>query len=110
MGVGTERMAKDFSRAFYDSPAWRSCRKGYLNSVNHLCERCLDKGLIVPAEMVHHKTELTPENINNPDITLSFENLQAVCRDCHASIHQGIEKRYKILSDGSVIGVDLGEK
>ena len=110
MGVGTEEMAKDFARAFYDSPAWRSCRKGYLNSVNHLCERCLGKGLIVPAEIVHHKTELTPENINDPNITLSYENLEAVCRDCHAAIHQGIEKRYKIFSDGSVVGVDLEKK
>jgi len=58
-----------------------------------------------PAELVHHKIELTPENIGNPKITLAHENLQAVCRECHAEIHGRNEKkkrRYLIRPDGSI--------
>ena len=24
-------MAREFSKSFYDSPAWRKCRKGYIS-------------------------------------------------------------------------------
>ena len=80
-------MSKDFARKFYSSQAWNNCRTSYMNSVNHLCERCLSNGLLKPAEIVHHKTELTPDNINNPNITLGFDNLEAVCRQCHNEYH-----------------------
>ena len=77
-----------------------------MNSVNHLCERCLKHGLIVPAKIVHHKIELTPDNITNPDITLNFNNLEAVCRECHSDIHKRREKRFKIMEDGRVIAIN----
>ena len=105
-GAQYKRMSKDFSRKFYSSQAWNNCRAAYMNQVNHLCERCLRNGLIVPAEIVHHKIELTPSNILNPDITLNFNNLEAVCRDCHSDIHKRREKRFKIMEDGRVIAVE----
>lgn len=80
-------MAKKFARAFYDSVAWKKCREAYATKVHHLCERCLSRGILKPGEIVHHVIELTPENINDPNITLSFSNLQMVCRDCHAELH-----------------------
>lgn len=98
-------MSKDFSRKFYSSQAWNNCRTAYMQTVHHLCERCLAKGIIRPADIVHHKIELTPENIGNPLITLDHNNLQAVCRDCHAEIHGLNEKRkrrYVIRKDGTV--------
>jgi predicted kinase len=42
---------------------------------------------------VHHKTFLTPENINDPDITLGWDNLQLLCRPCHNAVH---EKAYEL--------------
>lgn len=105
-GAVQKRMSKDFSRKFYSSQAWNNCRAAYMNQVNHLCERCLRNGLVVPAEIVHHKIELTPSNILNPDITLNFNNLEAVCRDCHSDIHKRREKRFKIMDDGRVIAVE----
>ena len=54
---------------------------------HHLCENCLRKGIYRPAEIVHHKIELNPVNIENPEITLNFENLEAVCRQCHDEYH-----------------------
>jgi len=108
---------KDFAKAFYNSPAWKSTRKAYMKKAGGLCEECLKKGLYNPAVIVHHKTWLTPENINDPKITLSFDNLEAVCMDCHEEIHHdGIEKakgnmpkRYKVDALGRVIVRDAAE-
>lgn len=49
-----------------------------------LCVRCGK-----PGEIVHHKIYLTPENIGNPDISLNPDNLETLCRDCHALEHEG---------------------
>ena len=81
-------MAKPWAVAFYHSPGWKKCREAYANKVHHLCERCLAKGILKPGEIVHHKIELTPENINDPNVSLSFSNLMMVCRECHAEIHE----------------------
>lgn len=32
-----------------------------------------------PGAIVHHKEHLTPQNINDPDITLSEDNLELLC-------------------------------
>lgn len=62
------------------------------------------KGLLVPGEIVHHIIELTPENINDPSVSLNFDNLRLVCRRCHAEAH-GARKgaRYIVMDDGRVI-------
>jgi len=36
-------MARDFSRRFYLSTKWIRCREAYKESVNGLCERCLER-------------------------------------------------------------------
>ena len=61
------------------------------------------KGIYKPGEIVHHKIPIDPTNINNPDITLNWNNLQYVCRDCHAKIHDRKNRRYKIDEMGRVI-------
>lgn len=96
------RIMKEFATSFYTSRAWADTRRAYRKSVGGLCERCLANGRIVPGEIVHHKIHLTPDNINDPTITLSFENLELVCRDCHAAIHKAREQRYKVDKFGSV--------
>ena len=96
-------MAKPWAEAFYKSRAWRNCRDAYVKSIGGLCERCLTKGLYVPVDIVHHKTYITPENINNPNITLSFDNLEGVCRNCHAEEHNKRTRRYKVDEYGRVI-------
>lgn len=94
---------KDFARAFYSSTAWKRTREAYAKTRQNLCEICLSKGLIKPGEIVHHKIILTPENINHPEVTLNYDNLQLVCRDCHAAIHDQRKRRYKIDEMGRVI-------
>ena len=92
---------KGFADAFYTSTAWIRCARGYRRSVGDLCERCRKAGLIVPAEEVHHKIKLTPENINRPEVALNWRNLIALCKDCHLKEHRK-EKRWTIDADGVV--------
>lgn len=91
---------KEFAYEFYKSWPWRKCRESYLASVGSLCERCLAKGLIVPATQVHHKIKLTPENMDDPAITLNHDNLEALCMDCHQAEHKHI--RWRCDEDGKV--------
>ena len=75
-------MAREFSKAFYHSKEWVRCRDGYIRSRHYICERCGK-----PATIVHHKKFINPGNINNPEITLNWDNLEALCIDCHDQIH-----------------------
>lgn len=93
---------KDFAKRFYKSKQWQQCRGAYIKSVGGLCERCLAQGRYTPATLVHHRTEITPTNINDPNITLNWNNLQAVCRDCHAELHTDRVMRYRVDELGRV--------
>lgn len=84
-------MAKDWAKGFYKSRAWQECRLGYIQSVNGLCERCLRHGDITPGYIVHHVEWLTPSNINDPTVTLGWDNLEYVCLECHNQIHMSGE-------------------
>lgn len=81
-------MAKPFARSFYSSKMWQDCRNEYAKSAQHLCENCLRQGIYKPGEIVHHKIEISPMNINRPEITLNFQNLELLCRDCHRKQHE----------------------
>lgn len=93
---------REFAESFYKGRGWRNCRDGYARSAGGLCERCLKRGLYVPGEIVHHKIELTPDNINDPAITLSWDNLELLCRDCHADAHRGYERRFTVDEMGRI--------
>jgi hypothetical protein len=86
-------MAKEWAIKFYKSKAWQDCRHAYIVSVYGLCERCQR-----PGKIVHHKTLLTPLNINNPLISLSHEQLECLCIDCHNAEHMG--KHESVTQDG----------
>lgn len=75
---------KAFAKAFYESPAWRQTRAYILKRDAGLCVHCGAPGVIV-----HHIKEITPRNINDVMITLNENNLETVCRTCHAIIHEG---------------------
>ena len=87
---------------FYGTSAWIKASKAYKKSVGGLCERCLKSGLVRPGVFVHHKIHLTLDNIDDPDITLNWKNLECLCRDCHAAEHA--RKRYVIDANGYVYG------
>lgn len=93
---------RDFARTFYSSTAWKKTRAAYAKSKGNLCERCLKKGLIVPGVIVHHKVYLTPDNINDPAVSLNWNNLELVCADCHAEEHNRLQRRYTVDEYGRV--------
>ena len=97
-------MAKEFSKRLYKSAAWQACRTAYIKKVGGLCERCFKEGKIVPGVIVHHKIYLTPENVNEPRITLNFDNLELLCEACHNKEHfkERVESRYKVNADGTI--------
>ncbi|MBR4451566.1 MAG: HNH endonuclease [Clostridia bacterium] len=80
-------MAREFAKDFYNSKKWEDCRKAFIAeriaTDGGLCQVCHDK----TGYIIHHRQKLTPENINDPMITLSFDNLEYVCHDCHNAIH-----------------------
>lgn len=69
---------------FYHSAAWVKTRQAYLESVNYVCERCGK-----PAKLVHHKTYIDGSNLDDPNVTLNWFNLEALCDTCHALEHRG---------------------
>ena len=89
-------VGEKFAAEFYQSWAWIKCARAYRAKVGGLCERCLKRGLIVPAVEVHHKVKLTPENISDPKISLNFDNLEALCKKCHLEEHRKNSRRYHV--------------
>lgn len=84
---------KPWAERFYNSDAWRSCRDSFLKSKGYLCERCSTPDDPVTAKIAHHKTYLTKQNINDPYIALSWDNLEALCQDCHNKEHHRNDKK-----------------
>ena len=58
-------------------------RKAVLMRDNYLCVKCGK-----PAEEVHHKKHLSPENIMDLSVCLDMNNLASLCRDCHFAEHK----------------------
>ncbi len=63
---------------FYQSAEWKNVRKSYMVTKHYICERCGQ-----PAYICHHKKYITIKNINDPNITLSFSNLEELFLNCH---------------------------
>lgn len=92
---------KDYAKVLYKSQAWKDCREAYFKSKGGLCEECLHKGLYNPGEIVHHKIHITQDNVDDPSVTLNFNNLQLLCRICHGKQHSN--RRYAVDEFGRVI-------
>lgn len=45
------------------------------------------KGIVKPGYIVHHKHYITADNINDPSVTLNWDNLEYLCFDCHQAEH-----------------------
>lgn len=73
-------MALDYSKSFYNSIRWKKLRLYICQTRNWTCEECGDYG-----DQVHHIIEITPDNINDSDVTLNADNLQLLCERCHNS-------------------------
>lgn len=77
-----------FAHRFYHSRSWQDVRAFVLDRAHGLCERCMERGEITPADVVHHKVPLSVENMDDPSISLDPSNLMALCDDCHTEVHR----------------------
>lgn len=75
------------------------CRKSYIakriSIDGGLCEECREN----VGRIVHHKILLTPNNINNPYISLNHENLKFDCKDCHDKEEKHFIKSKQLLCE-----------
>lgn len=92
-------MAKAFAKKFYSSKAWQDCRNEYAARRHYLCEDCLRRGIYKPGVIVHHKIEIDPVTIEKPEIALNFDNLELLCRECHARRHEQQFKGWKYFNE-----------
>jgi 5-methylcytosine-specific restriction protein A len=63
---------------FYSSSAWLKLRN-YKRLLNPICESCEKLGLIIPFNTIDH---IKP--ISEDGEALSLDNLQTLCKQCHA--------------------------
>ncbi len=102
-----------FAKKFYHSKRWEGVRRLVWDRAQGLCERCKSRGVLKPADVVHHKIPLSPENMDDPDVSLNPDNLVALCHDCHTEVHQKLgvgamngskdEPRVGFDSEGNVV-------
>ena len=72
--------------AFYGSQRWKKCRRKYL-LIHPVCERCEKAGRITKADHVHHRIPLDVHSYGDPMLSLNFDNLEALCFNCHQAEH-----------------------
>lgn len=71
------------SKRFYAKQVWRSKVRSIKLHRDPACERCLERGELVQAVIVHHIIEITADM----DASLDIANMQSLCRACHNSVH-----------------------
>lgn len=86
---------KEYAEKFYKSKKWQKVRAYVWSRDKGLCQRCLRNHIIKAGDTVHHIVEITPENITDETIALNPNNLETLCRDCHAAVHKK-EKRWTV--------------
>lgn len=99
-------MAKEFSKSFYKSKAWKETRRYVYIRDKGLCQDCLSKGIITPGKEVHHMQHLTPDNMNDTNVTLGENNLRLLCKECHHKRHdkkESVEKGLAFNEYGELI-------
>ena len=75
---------RDKQRAdFYRSYRWQKLRKQVLEDNNYMCMKCKERGRVREATEVHHIEQLA----TNWSKRLDYDNLMALCYDCHHEIH-----------------------
>jgi len=73
--------SREARQAFYRSSSWLRLRDAKLYA-KPICEICITKGIVTPAQDVHHKIDIKDQ----PNLRLTYSNLQSLCYDCHNRI------------------------
>ena len=107
-------MAKEYAKKFYKSKAWQKCRASFIakrkKTDGGICEHCKNQlGYIVD-----HIKEISPLNINDPEITLNHKNLQYLCLECHNiktfSKHSALREGFAFDENGDLIFTESPHK
>jgi 5-methylcytosine-specific restriction enzyme A len=70
--------ARAEDKGFYSRAQWRKVRAFKL-AISPLCEQCEAKGVVTPAEHVHHRK---PRHAF-PELAYEVSNLESLCLPCH---------------------------
>lgn len=84
-----------WAEKFYKSKQWQSCRALCISKAGGLCERCAKQGRITAAVIAHHLIPVTKDTVDNPEITLNLDNLEALCINCHNEVHRDINRKVR---------------
>lgn len=69
---------------FYHSREWKELREEALERDHYLCVECKKRGIITPANTVHHIKPLRLDQTR----ALQLSNLETVCTACHNKLHR----------------------
>ena len=78
------RRYKTNNDAFYKSKEWRTLRLEALQRDSYLCQECKKRGIVTPADTVHHIKPLRVDDSR----ALQLSNLETVCGPCHNRLHR----------------------
>ena len=80
--------------SFYQSKEWLLLRNQKFYDADGLCELCRKNGIIKEAKEIHH---IVPIEIDWSK-RLDYNNLIALCSDCHNAQHERISPLQKFLN------------
>lgn len=94
--VGYKKYEDDPERRWYGQQIWKDLRASHL-AQNPLCVFCLLKDIITPATVVDHikKWRDEPTQALRRAAFLNVLNLQSLCKLCHDSTKQIMERGVK---------------
>ena len=77
------------SGKYYNTKQWKNLRNYYIRR-NPLCEICLSKGIVRPAEEVHHRHPFLLGGTDEErwQLLTDEDNLQSLCKKCHDEVHR----------------------
>ena len=71
----------------YQDVRWQRLRVAYLAD-HPLCEECLARGVTREAVDVHHVVSfMSAEGVERIKLALNYDNLRALCKECHQAEH-----------------------
>lgn len=77
------------SGKYYNTKQWKNLRNYYIRR-NPLCEICLSKGIVKPANEVHHRIPFLNGKTDEEryELLTNEDNLQSLCYECHDEVHR----------------------
>ena len=76
-------MAQDFAKKLYTSTPWVNLRFNLIVERGPICQQCKTIMIDTSKLIGHHTVKLTPQNINDVNITLNPKLIELVCLKCH---------------------------